>query len=212
MFTSEREVVQIKTLTYKLLCAELQMFSSPQNSLTRRQKISPVVPSEQAFHSSQSFRPHSCLFPTLSPWITTPYQFISNPNPRQPPRPPRQMCMWTLPVYYHVSRQRLSVLGICHEPVEPPGDTSTSPIWHSALTRLSKTWQPSTYGEGWNLRVQRCERSWDLPDKKSTLVKGWSIGADLSPSGDLLGLSHPFLSRAPVMTASLQIFADTNQN
>lgn len=44
------------------------------------------------------------------------------------------------------------------------------------------------------------------------LVKGWSIPTDLFTSGDLLYFSHPFLSYAPVMTASLQIFADTNQN
>lgn len=56
------------------------------------------------------------------------------------------------------------------------------------------------------------EKSRDLPDKNWGRVTGWSIPADLFTSGDVLDFSHAFLSHAPVMTASLQIFADTNQN
>lgn len=65
--------------------------------------------------------------------------------------------------------------------------------------------------EGWiyETSASKCR---DLPDKNYRRVRGWSIQTDLFTSGDLLDFSHAFLSYAPVMTARLQIFADTNQN
>lgn len=184
-------------------------------SLTRRQNISPVVQSEQAFHSSQSTRPHSCIslpyLPGLALSISS--SLILTPH-SLPPHPLPNVHADTLPVYYLVSRN--VSIAARHLP-----QTSRASQWHQYKPELTFCTDTSCQNMatlhlqrrgGGDLRVQRCERSWDLPDKNCTLVRGWSIGADLSPSGDLLGLSHPFLSLAPVMTASLQIFADTNQS
>lgn len=143
--------------------------------------------------------------PISSSLILTPHSL--------PPHPLPNVHADTLPVHYLVSRN----VSIAARHLL---QTSRASQWHHYKPELTFCTDTSCQNmatlhlqrRGGYLRVQRCERSWDLPDKNCTLVRGWSIGADLSPSGDLLGPSHPFLSLAPVMTASLQIFADTNQN
>lgn len=144
-----------------------------QTSLTHRQNISPVAQSEQAFHSSQSTRPHSCIFLPLSAWFTAPYQFISNPNP--PPSPlSTNVHVDTLHVYYLVSWQRLyrrsaSLANQSSLPVTPV--QARADTLHSHI--LPKHGNPPlTAGGGRDLRVQRFERSWALPDKNCTLVRG----------------------------------------
>lgn len=105
----------------------------------------------------------------------------------------------------------LSLLSISHKPVSLP----VTPVqtradilhWHP-LPKHGNL--PLTQGVGFTRPMY--EQSWGLPDKNCRLVRGWSITVDLFTSRDLLDFSHPFLSHAPVMTASLQIFADTNQN
>lgn len=128
------------------------MFSSSWTSLTCCQNISPIAKSEQAFHSSQSTRLHSCIFPPLSPWFTTPYQFISNPTPR-PPKPPtlHQPCTRICTLFIILYRTTtLSSPSISRKPVEPPSDTSTSLSWHLHWHILPKHGNPPlTAVGGW---------------------------------------------------------------
>lgn len=61
---------------------------------------------------------------------------------------------------YHACRHALCLLSCFNDPItaqhlprtsKPPSDTSSSQSWHSALTS-AKTWQPSTYQGGSDLR------------------------------------------------------------
>jgi len=123
---------------------------------------------------------------------------------------------------YHACRHALCLLSCRNDSIaarhlpltsKPPRNTSTNHRWYSTRRPPASTWQTFHLPRGQDLRDQ-CLREAGISQIKKTvgLVRGWCILPDLFTSGDLLDFSHPFLSHAPVMTASLQIFADTSQN
>lgn len=122
-------------------------------------------------------------------------------TPHRPPTTPCQTCTRIPSPFIILYRATfLSPLGISRKPVEPPSDTSTSPSWHSALTRPAKTWQPSTYsGRGGGIYECSVVNEAGISQIKTARWSGGEVSALIYPPVETCRVSPIHSSAVPLL-------------